>query len=478
MKEKLSRRSLLRGIGLGAAGAMLAACQPKVVEKIVKETVVVTQEKLVKETVVVKEAVEVQKEVTRVVEKMVEKPAPKLAGELIFWGHDQHPIDLAATGFVERNPDIKWVSPHPADRGQKFAAAMAAGSGCPDLYWAEATEAQDWGCNELLTDLTEELLPFKDQFHPLKLNETFIAKTGKNVGWPGDISVSAYYYRPDKFAELGYKDVDWDKLTYDDFCLMSSEIAKKGKYTFVFPKDGWSALYMFALHQLGGTVVSQDGQKIMAGDEKGIAAMEIVKKLWDSKGGLDVGWWSAPYWAAVQEGTLIGDFAAAWAKGFWEAQIKSPEAGQGAWRLAPFPTGPGIKYRSGVWGGAQLVNAKCSKNRDKAVAYMKYAMGTIEGAALAGSWGIIPGFRPYLASPLFLRLTSPIFGEWLFNEFWAKQEKQLSSEFFRPAGWGAVSSIIGKEMPTIMLGQYSVKDGMDRIVKLSTPDFERTMCKR
>jgi len=476
MEKKLSRRTFLCTFSIGTTAVLLAACQPKIVEV----TKIVEREKIVKETVevekIVKEAVEVEKEVTRVVEKEVVKPAPKLQGELIFWGHDQHPIDLAATGFVERYPEVKWVSPHPADRGKKYTAALAAGSGCPDLYWAEATEAQDWGCNELLTDLTEEILPYKDDYHPLKLNEAFVAKTGKYVGWPGDISVSAYYYRPDKFEEGGYADVDWDKLTYDDFCLMSAELAKQGKYTFCFPADGWSALYMYALHQLGGTAVSQDGQKIMVGDEKGIHAMSIVKQLWDCGGGLDVGWWSAPYWAAIQEGTLIGDFAAAWAKGFWEAQIKSSEAGMGTWRLAPFPTGAGIKYRSGVWGGAQLVHAKSAKNRENAIAFMKYAMGTIEGAALAGSWGIIPGYRPYLASPLFLRLKSPVFGDWYFNEKWAELEKELSTEFYRPAGWGAVSAIIGKEMPSIMEGDYSVEDGMQRIVDLATPDFERTKC--
>lgn len=477
MEKRLSRRSLLRWFGMGAAASTLAACQPKIVEvtRVVEKQV----EKVVEQTVVVKEAVEVQKEVTRVVEKQVEVAAPvtKVAGELIFWGHDQHPIDLAATGFVERYPEIKWVSPHPADRVAKFQAAMAAGSGCPDLFWAEATSAQDWGCNDLLTDLTEELLPYKDDFHPLKLNETFVAKTGKNVGWPGDISVSAYYYRPDKFAENGYPDVDWDKLTYDDFVIMSADLAKKGLYTFCFPGDGWSALFMFVLHQLGGTAVSADGQKISVGDDKGVQAMKIVKDLWDSGGGMDVGWWSAPYWAALQEGTLIGDFAAAWAKGFWEAQIKSSAAGIGQWRLAPFPTGAGIKYRSGVWGGAQLVNAKCSANRDNAIAFMKYAFGSIEGSALAGSWGIVPGYRPYLASPLFLRLKSPIFGDWAFNEVWAAQEKQLSMEFYRPAGWGAVNSIVGKEMMGIMLNEVGLEEGMQRIVNMATPDFERTMCK-
>ena len=476
MEKNLSRRTFLRLFGAGTTATVLAACQPKVVEvtKVVKETVEV--EKEVEK--VVKETVEVETEVTRVIEKEVEvtKPGAELSGELIFWGHDQHPIDLAATGFTEKYPEVEWISPHPADRGQKLTAAMAAGSGCPDLYWAEATDAQDWGCNELLTDLSEELLPYKDQFHPLKLNETLVAKTGKYVGWPGDISVSAWYYRPDKLEEGGYGDVDFDLLTYDDFYIMASDLAEQGMYSFVFPADGWGALYMYALHQLGGTAVSKDGQQITITDDKGIQAMEIVKKLWDCGGGLDVGWWSAPYWAAIKEGTLIGDFAAAWAKGFWEAQIQSAEAGLGTWRLAQFPTGPGIENRTGIWGGAQLVNPKCSENRENAIAYMKYAMGSIEGAALAGSWGIIPGYRPYLESPLFLRQKSPIFGDWPFNEFWAQQEEELSMDFYRPAGWGAVNTAIQDEMVPILEDEFTVEEGMERIKDIAQPDFDRTKC--
>ena len=58
-----------------------------------------------------------------------------------------------------------------------------------------------------------------------------------------------------------------------------------------------------------------------------------------------------------------------------------------------------------------------------------------------------------------------------------KQEKELSTEFYRPAGWGAVSAIIGREMMPIMKGEIGLEDGMAKIVELSTPDFERTKCK-
>ena len=69
MSKSVSRRDFLRVASIGATGVLLAACQPKVVEvtklveKVVKETVIVegevkTVEKIVKETVVVEKVVE------------------------------------------------------------------------------------------------------------------------------------------------------------------------------------------------------------------------------------------------------------------------------------------------------------------------------------------------------------------------------------------------------------------------------------
>jgi len=55
MQSHMTRRQLLRTIGIGSAGLALAACQPKVVEvtRVVEKEV----EKVVKETVVVEKEV-------------------------------------------------------------------------------------------------------------------------------------------------------------------------------------------------------------------------------------------------------------------------------------------------------------------------------------------------------------------------------------------------------------------------------------
>lgn len=459
MGKQITRRGLLRTFGLTIAGSALAACAPKVVEKVVKETAVV------KETV----AVEVEKQITVV----VEAPTPK--GKVVFWGHDQHPLDLAGEGFVQKYPEVVWESPHPADWGAKLQAAMAAGSGCPDLVWLEATQVANFGCAELLFPTSPVLEPIKDQFHPAKLAEAFVPKVGQYCGWPGDISLSGYYYRPDKFAEVGYGDVDWESMTWDDFIVMATDVAKQGKKCFLLPTS-WSQIFDYCLQQIGGLIVSKDGQSIQVGDEKGIAAMNRVKQLYETGAGINVDFWSPPYWTAITEGTLIGDFGAAWNKGFWEAQIKTPEQGAGYWRITKFPKGPDVKYRTGVWGGATLAIPKCAENKENALLYMQYALGSLEGCALTGGWGIIPAYRPYLNSTLFTKGRSHIFGDWAFNEFWTEQEKGLSPEYVRPAGYGEVMGIIAREMPPILKDEISVDKGMANIVQLATPDFERAKC--
>ena len=70
MSAILSRRELLRRVGLGAAGLVLAACQPKVVEveKVVTQEVVKEVEKVIKETIVVENEVQAPEPVTGPIE--------------------------------------------------------------------------------------------------------------------------------------------------------------------------------------------------------------------------------------------------------------------------------------------------------------------------------------------------------------------------------------------------------------------------
>lgn len=398
--------------------------------------------------------------------------------QLIFWGYAQHPMDLAAVGFAQEHPEIEWISPHPAEHGEKITAAFAAGSGLPDLYWAEATQAQAWGCQELLIDLTDQLEPVSEHYHPAKLAETFVVKHGSRIGWPGDLGVSGWYYRRDQLQAMGWNEDDLATVTWADFMLMAAELKQQGLYAYCFPADGWSVLFFLILHQVGGTAVSQDGKKITVGDDKGIYAMQLVKQLWESGGGLAVEWWSPSYWAALRDGKLIGDFAAAWVRGFWEANLQdaSDPGTVSPWQIAPLPSGDGIQYRTGIWGGAQVVTPKAAENPENAILFMQYALGSVAGAGHYSAWGVLPAYRPYLTSEACLAQHSPLFGEWPFCSFWAAQESELSPAYFRPAGWDAVNMAVQQEMMAIVRDTYAVEDGLSRIVERALPDFKQARC--
>ena len=134
-KKQIDRRRFLQLAGLTTVGAALAACQPKVVEKIVKETVIVegqekVVEKVVKETVVVKE--EVQKEVTKVVEKVVEKGIRNISRErtvVIYFGGSGGTWTNSgigscyATGYTHQNGDAATLE------GLQYYSAFA------DEFW-------------------------------------------------------------------------------------------------------------------------------------------------------------------------------------------------------------------------------------------------------------------------------------------------------------------------------------------------------
>jgi peptide/nickel transport system substrate-binding protein len=150
-KGRIDRRRFLQIAGLTAAGAALAACQPKVVEKIVKETVVVEKEgqvveKVVKETVVVKEQVE------KVVEKVVEtgiRNVPRERTVVLYFGGSGGTWANAgigspyATGYTHQNGDAATIE------GLQYYSAFG------DEFWPWTAESDQYNADG--TELTVKI---------------------------------------------------------------------------------------------------------------------------------------------------------------------------------------------------------------------------------------------------------------------------------------------------------------------------------
>ena len=151
--SRLTRRELLRFAGVGSSALVLAACQPKVVEKVVERTVVVTEQKVVQETVVVKE--EVEKEVTRGVEKESAPAAlPKMTLRFGYggWAEDYATIMITNFQATEPNVDVE-LEVIAGDLIQKLYTMAAAGT-TGDVQWIADAHVMNLGANNVMLDMT------------------------------------------------------------------------------------------------------------------------------------------------------------------------------------------------------------------------------------------------------------------------------------------------------------------------------------
>jgi multiple sugar transport system substrate-binding protein len=458
----ISRRAILRGlVAVGAAGigsVIVAACgqqaaapTPQVVEKVVTQVVEKPVEKVVTQVV--------EKQVTQIVE-VTPTPSHLVRGTLVFWGHDNHPIDNAVPGFKERYPDVTFDSQHIGDWLTKFKTTLASGQGVPDLVWLEATDIQNFGAQGVLLDVTDLVKPIKNKFAPGKLTEVFIVKKQQYVAIPSDLALVGLWYRDDIMQKAGIKQLP-KNLSFDDFVKMVVTVQKAtGAAGFLLPKNGWAWPFEIILAQLGGSITSADGTQVTVDDDKGVAAMTAVKKLWDTKANLDTDWLQAPYWGAIKAGKLASDYMPAWMRGFVRGETKSPSEGLGQWRVAPLPDMPGGESHTAQIGGASLASTKFTKNPDGVKAFMEYAFATIDGTVAVGSWGIIPSYIPYLESSIFQNQTDPIFGDFTFGKVWAQLANDLSPKYARTAVFSEADTLITQNMMPMLRGEVSIKEGM------------------
>lgn len=244
-----------------------------------------------------------------------------LSGKLTFWGHPDHPLERIRHAFLQEYPNVtlEWVLTN--DYYTKFQTAMAAGGeGAPDLFWLEAPDVQLYGGRGLLLDVTDLIETIKDQFIPPKLAEAYVPKTGRYYGIPGDLSVPGIYYRPDLLESIGV--TIKDDMTYEEFLAILRETAAAGKKAVLYWTGGGgvaAAYWSWFVAQYGGSgVASCDGSEVTVDDEAGIAAAPLLRDIVATGATLNADFWTPEYWEALNSGLLVLDFAAAWARGFWE----------------------------------------------------------------------------------------------------------------------------------------------------------------
>ncbi|MBM3187872.1 MAG: extracellular solute-binding protein [Chloroflexi bacterium] len=283
MSANVSRRTFLRMAALGSAGAALAACQPQVVEKVVKETVVVKEE------------------VTSVVEKIVtQPPAPIERQEIVLWwgsGVDldkklaQDPANSDALWakwlietFEERYSDIKIkCEDHGWDEPLRTGLLTAiAGGNVPEVTIGEAF------VHEFATlGAFAEVNVDPDEFPWGCIAGSYM--DGKVYGVPAFTSSFALEMNRKVVADSGL-DPDFIPQTWDEILDLSRKIftaGEEGKKWFGFTVYGPTPTRTYGavlrampwINRTGGLIGDDAGTQAMFNDSRAIPAYQLLRDL-------------------------------------------------------------------------------------------------------------------------------------------------------------------------------------------------------
>ncbi|MGI6377320.1 MAG: extracellular solute-binding protein [Anaerolineae bacterium] len=297
--KRLDRRSFLRAAALGGAGILAAACQPEVVEKIVKETVMVEGEaqvieKVVKETVVV----EVEKEVAA-------QPAPQGPVSVVFArffgecadeyeGITEISQGRGECGIIQVITNA-WNAEHPdqhvetmvvgwGEHYQRLAAGLAAGE-TADIAIMHGAFLPNYAGRGLLFPLDDMVTNTSidvNDYLPTALD--FGSYQNKLYGTPFDIHTDLWHINANLWEEAGLVDDDGMPIQpngMDEFLAAAKamkDTTGKEFFTDYYGDIGFRVLFAL-VRQQGGDVFSPDLETVTFETPEVEAALSFFEEL-------------------------------------------------------------------------------------------------------------------------------------------------------------------------------------------------------
>jgi len=360
-KRKLNRRDFLRLSATAVTGVVVAACAPatpQVVEKVVKETVVVEKEVPVEKEVV--KEVPVEKVVERVVEKPVEKvvvatPKPEEKAKLVFQARAREVVGKAVWEemgpiFHKEHPNIEVTySPTPDQYMEKMLAAIVAGN-APDIigvccYWGPLFIQKKQTINlqpYIDRDITEAMW---QDWDPQQF-ERWHDENGDIHLMPKYLGNEVVFWNVEMFDKLGVEHMPdkWENsLNYDEYREVMLALTKAEGT----PEDHWGAWgghvwgdrVQMHLNGWGGHFVNpEDNTECWLGTPESQACLEWIRAgIWDENRYVQPAQAGTFEW---QGGNLFPPQKVAMIEeGSWQLRPMS-ERCRFKWDVAPYPKGP------------------------------------------------------------------------------------------------------------------------------------------
>ncbi|MEO7589278.1 MAG: ABC transporter substrate-binding protein [Arachnia sp.] len=241
----------------------------------------------------------------------------------------------------------------------------------------------------LTMDVTAEAEKYKDNFGGAYGQMTV---GGQTVGLPQDSGPLIYMYNEAAFKALGIE----VPTTYEEFGTAAKAAAAKGKYIADFESD--EAQNWLSGQAAGAGAVwysSQDDKwKVDTTSAETMKVADFWQDMLDSKAVLTHDRWSDAYTAALVDGSLVGNVAAAWEVGFALDSLDGTEY-EGQWRVAQLPK-LADKAMTGPDGGSGVAVMKGCEFPAQAMEFNNWFNTQVDDLA---TQGLVPAAAKAAATP-------------------------------------------------------------------------------
>ncbi|MHB0878619.1 MAG: ABC transporter substrate-binding protein [Anaerolineae bacterium] len=461
--KSFSRRSVLSALGVGAAGAAMAACgatpTPQVIEKEVT-TIVEGTPQVVTETVVVTQEVEKVVEQTVVVQVTPAGLEPAELAVWVWWPGPVASLNQMSAFFMGANPNVKVTVEAPTDYWTKLQTSLAGNAG-PDIYFMNNVNYWSWATKGVLVDLDEMVA--KDANMQDNLANSWEAAVdfykfdGKYYGLPFMYTTVVLYYNEDYIkaeglqtpAEVG-DDFDWTMMRE-----YANQLTKRDgdAYTmYGFQSSGIETGWLNFVRGNGGDFLNADATKCII-DET--ASVDTWQYLVD----MQLKDLVAPSANATQAESPTSMFMtgkiAMLTDGDWTMKTYNEQLTDFAYNVAKLPKSPTTGNRGGTSNIVGLVMNKSSKFMNQSWSLMTHLLNKYSQDVFANADVLAP-VRNDSAELYFANTKGPA------NRMAAFEMKEFTTALptHRVVTWGEMMKPTGEWQTEIFEGRVDVQEGL------------------
>jgi lactose/L-arabinose transport system substrate-binding protein len=390
-----------------------------------------------------------------------------LKGTITCWTWTAKAIAFITPEFQKMYPNINVeVTPMSwSDAHDKVFVAIASGSGAPDLLTIDSAYIQKFIEQGGLVDMTDYVTTVKNKFPAYKIaNDS--DSNGHIFGVPFDCGPVGYYYQKGL--------VDKYKITlpntWAEFIALGKSLKSKGVFMNTVSIAGAAmdpslhgevGFHSLLTQQQGGAYFDASLKPTLDTKES-ITAMKLIKQMVDTGVSANVEQGSPAYWDMYNKSQVLGVTSAAWFVNDLNDYVTTDMPGYGNWRVARMPAFVKGGVRATNLGGSELAIATQTSDEQQqmAMAFIKFACASLEGARAHAGYGEFPAFLPAYPTDIVQNKTFPMLGDQKVYKLFAQITPMVPATWRFPPQYTQIQSILQAKMNAILTGKVSVEKGL------------------